>query len=746
MLKYIKNNQKKVMAFVGVFLMISFAVTTGSYNKSVASDHPIGTLYNGKTTLGSREYQAYNSQWRYLKDRLGTVSLAAVMGGIDRVDENLFIQALTDPQTIEMVRQLAEIRQRNPMLFFSFIQQRPDLGAIYNAFNAGYPILAEIDANEDLYPVLVKEAQAMGVGVNGDTIESILVRRGITKDTDSDTYESMQGALRTLMMVNNAAARAASAVSKISRPEAQNLLASQHQEISVNVIEFAAKDYLDKVPAPTPQRLQEQFDKYKNQLAGEGAMSFGYKYPNRVQYDAIVIKKDEVKKAVGPVELEELYKYYLRNKNSREFITDKPASTRPEDQFTLDRGPTTRPMSFDEAKERITLKLTNQRVDEFTNKIRDSVRDIMKADYEAYKSATGGATRPTTPPPASSLGVPYNSYEYLQKLRDKIQADFKVSATIERQQAWQTTKTLDESMLGKESFATESFLPFTQYMTAAIDSFLSEDQRKKLASLRGDNRPVAVWEPTPVFKDAKDDQLIARATDVSPTHSPASLDEVKDRVTADVKLIGAMEKAKKDAQAALDAALAGKKWIQSIANDQRKTVITTGLFGPSEGGRAAPVSGYDLKGEALQTFVAESFKLLAQAPREGQAIRPASQPSTQPTTRAIAAATTKPAPPPTTASTAPIAFKDHPVGLIELPADAKVVVAEVNELKPSWTKDRQAAWDSGVANRERASTEQLMRALWFRYDNVIARVGYVAKEQKDRKPAQPQPPIDNPFQ
>src|SRR6266700_1915110 len=296
MLKYIRNNQKKVMAFVGVFLMISFAVTTGSYNKSVASDHPMGTLYNGKTTLGSREHQAYNSQWRYLKDRLGPVSLAAVLGGIDRIDENLFIQALTDPQTIEMVRRLAEIRQRNPMLFFSFIQQRPDLGAIYNAFQAGYPILREIDANEDLYPVLVKEAQAMGIGVNGDTIESILVRRGITKDTDSDAYESMQGALRNLMMVNNAAARAASAVSKISRPEAQNLLASQHQEISVNLIEFAAKDYLDKVPAPTGQQLQEQFDKYKDKLAGEGAMSFGYEYPNRVQYDAIVIKKEEVKK------------------------------------------------------------------------------------------------------------------------------------------------------------------------------------------------------------------------------------------------------------------------------------------------------------------------------------------------------------------------------------------------------------------------------------------------------------------
>ena len=79
------------------------------------------------------------------------------------------------------------------------------------------------------------------------------------------------------------------------------------------------------------------------------------------------------------------------------------------------------------------------------------------------------------------------------------------------------------------------------------------------------------------------------------------------------------------------------------------------------------------------------------------------------------------------------------------------MVAEVNELKPSWSKDHQSAWDSSVANRERMSTEQLMRALWFRNDNVIARVGYVAREQKDRKSGQPQPqpagPVEpNPFQ
>src|SRR4051812_27659127 len=298
-------------------------------------------------------------------------------------------------------------------------------------------------------------------------------------------------------------------------------------------------------------------------------------------------------------------------------------------------------------------------------------------------------------------------------------------------------------------------------MSQILEPFLNEAQRKQVAGMRGDNKPATVWEPTPVFTDAKDDMLIARATAADAAHVPASMDEVKEKVAADVKTAAAFEKAKQAAQTTLDAAK--DKWLASVANEQGKKVITTGLFNAADAGRSAtPIA--DLKGAALDSFVQGSFKLLTLPPRSGEAPRPVStQPTTMPaaTTQASAAttrptkattrptATTKPVAtatmPTTTGAMVAAAFKDHPVGLVEVPADGKVMVAEVDQVKPMWTKDRQAMWDTGVAFQQRVAFEQMLRMAWFDYGHVVDRLKYVPEEKQSRKTPTPQQPAQNPF-
>ncbi len=79
-----------------------------------------------------------------------------------------------------------------------------------------------------------------------------------------------------------------------------------------------------------------------------------------------------------------------------------------------------------------------------------------------------------------------------------------------------------------------------------------------------------------------------------------------------------------------------------------------------------------------------------------------------------------------------------------MPAEAKVVVAEVDQVKPLWTKDRQAMWDTAIASQQRVSTEQLLRQAWFNYDHVVRRVGFVPAEKRERKPPV-EMPAPNPF-
>jgi hypothetical protein len=754
MTKFIRKNQKKVLAIFSVGLMVAFALPSMTSN-SRRTEANVGSIDGGKATLGSREYNASRGQWLALKRQFGPRAIAAVLGGIDRVDESLVVKVLGDPQSSDRIDEYAQMVQQNPM-FARFLNQ--ETGMLYESARAGSPVFGQIENIEELFPLLVKEATLMGVGVNGDLIESILAARGLTREADPELYDSMHQALRSLLMVNNAAARAA-AVIKVTQPEVKNLLATQRQQIAVNLVEFAAKDFLDKVAAPTTQQVQEQFDKYKNKEAGEGQMDFGYKYPNRVKYDAVQINRDEVKKGAAPVELEQIWEYYLRNKDNGEFVKDTGPSTRPEDSFALHPGPTTRPMTFDEAKEKIVTRLTNDRVEDLATKVRDAVRNTMKADYDAYKAAFAEASKatsttapttmaattgPTFAAPASSLGVPYNSFDYLKKLRDKIQADMKVSVSIEQQDGWQTPKLLEESRLGKESFATDARLPLPFYLARLLEPFLTAEEKKQVAMSRGDNRSAAVWEPTPVFRDAKDNLLIARATAADPSHVPPSVDEAKEKVAADVKTAAAFEKAKLAAQAALDAAK--NKWLQSVANEQGKRMLSTSLFSFADGSRSAtPVAVDELKGAALDSFVQGSFKLLTLPPRSGEAPRPVTtQPATtQATTQKTTAAATRPV-----ATTGPMvsaAFKDHPVGLIEAPADGKVLVAEVDQVKPVWTKDHQAMWDTGVAFQERNAFETALRSAWFVYDNVVKRLSYVPEEKRgDRKPQQQMPPV-SPF-
>jgi hypothetical protein len=744
---------KQIMAVLGVLLMIAFALPSACSSNYRRGDTALGTIRNGKETLTARDYNTYVREWSLLKSKFGPVVLSAVLGGGGQLGDDALVEILADPQAANMLQQFASIRQRNPSLYFQLLQMQPGAANMAILEERGEQVYVQLDQNPEMFVLLAKEAESMGLGAHADVVESTLVRMGVNPETDPDQYGALRQSLRTLLSIDTAANVAASVV-KVSQPQLVNRLASQRQEVALNLVEFAAKDFLDKVPAPTDDQLKAQFDKYKDVEANpspapdaKNPLGFGYKYPNRVKYDAVLIRKEDVRKGVPAIEADEAMEYYLRNKG--QFTATTQPTT--QDSFSLSSGPTTRQQTFAEARERIVKTLTDQRADDLATKVRDAVRNTMRADFDAYRAATGGGTtRPTTgastataaAAPASSLGVPYNSYDYLKKLRDKVQADHKVTLTIEQQDGWQTPAQLEESKLGKAGYATDSGVALPRFLTSRVEAFVPEELRKELAQRGGDNKPVAVWEASPNFRDVSDDVLIARATAADPTHVPATLDEVKDKVAADVKLAAAYDAARKAAQATLDTAKAGK-WLTAAAAEQNKKVITTGLFGAASNGMSTPlpVSGYDLKGPALTQFVQGAFKILAQAPRAGgTAPRAAStQSTTRPTTAAVAKATTSPA-------TAPVvaAFKDHPIGLIELPADGKVIVAEVDQLKPTWSKDREAFFTARTALEARFEIEQALRQAWLQYDAVTTRLGYVPAEKRERKTPRQNQPI-NPF-
>ena len=349
--------------------------------------------------------------------------------------------------------------------------------------------------------------------------------------------------------------------------------------MSVNLVEFDAKDYLGQVGEPTAAQVQAHFDKYKETLAEGSPSGFGYRYPNRVKFDVVILDREQVKKAVGEIDLVDMLEYYQRNKNKPEMTLTTQPATRPSSELTLSNlpaaatKPTTRPKTFEEAREQIRTTLADQRINELANKVRDVVRNTLIGDYNAWKAAqvaaaqasgggggakpawqSGGATTQAARSPASSLGPRYDSFEYLQALRDKVQKEHNVTLTIEQRNQWQSAESMKDGDLAKLSWEAQMGMQpidLPRMLTTRVEAFLDEDARKQM----GGARVLSLWEPTPLFTDEVQTQAaIARATAAEPSHAPKSVDEIREKVVADAKRALAYEKAKQAAQSVVDAA------------------------------------------------------------------------------------------------------------------------------------------------------------------------------------------------
>ena len=209
--KYLRKNGKKIMAVMGILLMIAFALPSAT-NQFRGGGGAYGSLYGGKTTLTERERVNLANEWDYLKQRLSPNVIALALGSTSLPGgDDLLTEALGDSNMASQVAQIAMNARQNPFMFM----QNPGLRRFVQALEEGHAIVGEIEANDDMFALLVAEAKANGVTVNNDLLNTVLQRRGLAPEVDQDEYESMRQSLHDLLLVINSFERAAEVV-KIS--------------------------------------------------------------------------------------------------------------------------------------------------------------------------------------------------------------------------------------------------------------------------------------------------------------------------------------------------------------------------------------------------------------------------------------------------------------------------------------------------------------------------------------------------
>ncbi|WP_428939233.1 hypothetical protein [Fontivita pretiosa] len=655
MYAYIRKNQKKVMAILGVILMIAFIIPTGIRATRPDMEHVVGQI--GSEKIYREQIQAAEDEWRFIAETVLQRNPAAAVDS----QQSQWASILT-----MLPEQIVRPIERQPETYFLLQAEARQMG---------------------LSPNLAEAEQFLSGETAGIRYQGRVMSLADLSQVDPRFAEQTKRAVAELLMVLSAFDRAVQAV-KLSAPLVEHELAASMQQIKLNIVDFSAADFEASVPEPTEQQLQEQFQRYADVLPGAtpteaNPFGFGYKLPNRVKLQYIAIPRQQVRQAVRATKSDydwevEAYKYYLRYPERFPATQPQSPTTTSTDAFTLGGGsapttaaaPTTQP--FEQVRDEIITTLLEPQIDKLQRQIQNEILQKLNQGYEAYRAAT--TTAPATAPQSATRPAGYESFQFLQDLARQIEQKYNVTPTVAAINEYKGP--LELRLLpgiGQASL----FADFAMF----AEPFVPPDQRDQPAVL-------SLYEPSKPLPDDAGNVYIFRLTDAVPAQRPGSIEPVREQVVADWKKARAFEAARAAAQQLLEAARQHAAGLAAAAVDRK--LITTGAFSLNE-----PVPNYPLSSRSQAKLGLEAHALLGAIARAASTTAPATQPL------------------------------QRPMGLVELPADGKVAVIELvevrSDLKPEIAELARLRAASGL----RQAYQQLMLSDWFTYEAVAARLGYI---------------------
>ncbi|HEY1684052.1 MAG TPA: hypothetical protein VGG19_04770 [Tepidisphaeraceae bacterium] len=665
MLKWMSNNGKYLMAVFGVLLMMVYILPNATKYGGNSNDPVRGHM--GKVAIHQTVLTQYSSEWKYLNTY--AIVQEEVPNGPDGLPEKTWVP----------------IGYRLGPAAFQQVRQHPDM-----------------------YALLVEEAQQMGAGVSEDQLNGFMQNELKTVDEgsnkvispaesqDPDREANLRACVRNFLIVENAFQQVATTI-KPSLPIAQYMLATQRQTISADVVEFSDAADLAKVPAPTPEQMQKQFQEYANIDATVANLrtdpfDFGYKYPNRIKLQYLSVPRSAIAGQALRARNQNdqtrydwdiaAYRYYQAHQSAY-------ATTQPSGELSLTQSTEKKIRPFKEVNDEVRQSVLSDDTDKLTSVIRQRIISEMGADFLAWKNATSTGTAT----PVSGVGVPYNSLEYMDRLALMIQQSYGVLPTAVTVGDWQTAVTLDS--LNGISMATvdDPDMPptaFARYVVSASSTFASSTPDQD------ESHSLGIYEPSLPLKEEESDFYIFRITDAQLSHQPASIAEVAQQVQNDVKTKNAYEMAETRANQYLSAA----KAVHSVSTPSRPAGQPVIHAGPMQFSQMDPIIGYAITSPLAQRqFIEGSFDLLSSA-----------TPS-----------------------------NPEPIGLIANPMQGKAIVAQITHVDPLWASTATVPMmEAATAQSIRREFLAALQEKWFNYDNLVARTDY--HEQKSAEPSSPSVP------
>lgn len=537
-------------------------------------------------------------------------------------------------------------------------------------------------------------------------------------------------AAKAVLDVNQSRNRYTSFV-KISRPVADYALASTAQEVTLDAVPFDAEDYVAQVPAPEPSAMQEQFETYKDNPAGnvtpENPFGFGYRLPDRVKFQYLAVERADVEAQVRQQLREQslrerelaLYGYWRENRTLFPAPTTQPTTpttqpaTQPggSDALTAEANPEVRQFLDEQSAtlegqagaeewqayvavhDDVVERYLTQQANALETRVMGRAIEILNADYRQFEVAR----KQNETAPETRVGVPVTADNYLESVADAVAEREGVRPTVRSYgREFTSVDQLGETeAVGPiaEAFLVAGqgqFLPFPIYLGSQLIPLLEGEQAEQ-----AEESPIGLstFEPSQVLSDTNDNVYVFRATEALDDAPPASLAEVEQQVREDLKLREAYQLALKEAAALVEQARETGS-LQQAASDRVRRVDA---FVPGRGPLDFEPLGGPLTQPGLQSLADGIYAMLPT--EETAADNGASNTAT-----------------------------------IELPSAGRVLAAQVVEVVAPWMTERERA-TMLAAIRQQLSTQVLqdpgLASEFLSAENVAERVGFTGRDDEE---------------
>jgi hypothetical protein len=341
------------------------------------------------------------------------------------------------------------------------------------------------------------------LGLTAKNLKQILAQEGVDQDF---LYE----ALRVDMTLRAYVGWLTETTAVVVQPELRRRFARIDEKMKIRLAVFRAEDFRDKVPAPSEEELRKQFEACKQFLPGQGPKGFGYRVPDRVRIEYLAADPKAFEKdAEGRATDEDVKAYYEAHKDPDYLVKEEPKKEGADEAPVADAPKEKKFRPLEEVREEIRKSLVGREAQRLAH-------EKMQTDVSEVRS--------------------------MREAPDlRIWAD---GALVQY-------RAVPELLTAEQLAALEGV------GGAARDNRPLAQQALALAELVGpEQAQLAVNEMSEVLTDADGRAYAFRVTGYEKNHEPASLDEVRDKVVADVRL-----------EAAYDAAVAAARTVVEAAAD-----------------------------------------------------------------------------------------------------------------------------------------------------------------------------------